>query len=91
MGLLETIEAFTAIDAYGYTQTTIPAHAILHSVGDGSGFRGRMPAGEAASFVYLGSLFYARKAELDRTTKPFVLTKGQRRPPIRTSTKVAKR
>lgn len=85
----EATEAFTAMDAYGYTQTTISEHAILHSVGNGSGFRGRIAAGEMASFVYLGSLSYARRADLETKTKPLVLAKG-RRPRIRASRKIAR-
>lgn len=61
MDIREATEAFTAMDAYGHPQTTIPKHAILHGVGDDSGFRGRIDAGSLASFVYLGCLFYARK------------------------------
>jgi hypothetical protein len=79
MGILETVEAFTAMDAYGYTHTTIPAHAILHSVGDGSGFRGRTAAGEMASFVYLGSLFYAPRDVVETKTKPMALPTGRQR------------
>jgi hypothetical protein len=46
MDFREVIQAFTAMDAYGHPQTTIPKHAILHGIGDGSGFRGRIDGRE---------------------------------------------
>jgi len=79
MDIREATEAFTAMDAYGHPQTTIPKHAILHSVGDGSGFRGRIDVGSLASFVYLGCLFYARKDAVETKTKPMDFTTGRQR------------
>ena len=43
MDIRETTEAFTAMDAYGHP-LMISKSAILHSVGDGSGFMGPMTA-----------------------------------------------
>ena len=79
MDIREATEAFTAMAAYGHPQTTIPKHAILHGVGDGSGFRGRMDAGSLASFVYLGSLLYARKDAVETKTKPMDSKTGRQR------------
>ena len=72
MELREATEAFTAMDAYGHP-ITIPKCAFLHTVGDGSGFMGRIEAGELASFVYFGSLYYVRKDAIEIKTKPMAL------------------
>jgi hypothetical protein len=69
MDFFEATEAFTAMDAYGHPMT-IPKCAFLHSVGDGSGFMGRIEAGDLASFIYFGSLFYVRKDAIQANTKP---------------------
>jgi hypothetical protein len=77
MDIRETTEAFTAMDAYGHP-LSIPKSAILHSVGDGSGFMGRIGAEGLASFVYLGSLYYVRKDAIETIMKPMSLTGRQR-------------
>jgi hypothetical protein len=77
MDIREATKAFTAMDAYGH-HLTIPKSAILHSVGDGSGFMGRIGAEGLASFVYLGSLYYVRQDAIEAITKPMSLTGRQR-------------
>lgn len=88
MDFCEATEAFTAMDAYGHP-ITIPKCAFLHSVSDGSGFMGRIEAGELASFVYFGSLYYVRKDAIEAKLKPMALKTGRQRPPIRAARKIA--
>ena len=88
MDLLEATEAFAAMDAYGHPQT-IPKSAILHAVGDSTGFLARTSARELASFIYLGSLLYAWKDRLEACTHPMMLRTGQQgKAPIRASRKM---
>ena len=69
MEIRQAIEGFTAMDDYGHPQI-IPKFAILHSVGDGSGFKGCIELRELVSFVYLGCLFYVRRDAVEIKTKP---------------------
>jgi hypothetical protein len=69
MKIRQAIEEFAAMDDYGNPQI-IPKFGILHSVGDGSGFRGRIEVRELASFVYLGCLFYVGRDAVEIKTKP---------------------
>ena len=41
MDIREVVKAFTAVDAYGHPYT-VPKCAMVSSVGDGSGFNGRI-------------------------------------------------
>ena len=78
MDICEATEAFTAMDADGHPQT-VPKSAILHSIGNGAGFMGRIDVGVLASFVYLDGLYYVQKTGLESKTKPLVLATGWRR------------
>src|ERR1035437_5696754 len=79
MDIREVVQAFTAMDAYGHP-LTIPTSAILHSVGDGSGFNGRIDdIATVVSFVYFGVVYYARKTAVEANTKPMVLTSRRER------------
>jgi hypothetical protein len=85
MNIRESTEAFTAMDACGHP-LNIPKSAILHSVGDGAGFMGRIGAEKMESFVYLESLYYLRKDAIEAVTKPMSLAaRPQRTTPTRRS------
>jgi hypothetical protein len=66
----EVTEAFKAMDERG-RPLAISKSAILYSVGDGNGFRGRLhdPA-TVASFACLGAVYYVRTDVIAKKTKP---------------------
>ena len=67
------------MDADGHRHT-VPKCAMLSSVGDGSGFDGRIDEiAIMASFVYFGDLYYARKDAVEANTKPLVFTSARKR------------
>ena len=79
MDFREVIQAFTAMDAYGHPHT-MPKYAMLSSVGDGSGFMGRIDdIATVVSFVYFGVVYYARKTAVETNTKLMVLTSRRER------------
>jgi len=79
MDIREVVQAFTAIDTFGHAHT-VPNCAMLTSVGDGSGFNGRIDdIATVASFVYFGVVYYARKTAVETNTKPMVLTSRRER------------
>jgi hypothetical protein len=79
MDIREVLKAFTAMDAYGHPHI-MPKCAMLSSVGDGSGFMGRIDdIATVVSFVYFGVVYYARKTVVETNTKPIVLTSRRER------------
>jgi hypothetical protein len=79
MDIREVVTAFAAMDANGHRHT-VPKCAMLSSVGDGSGFNGRIDdIATVASFVYFGVVYYARTDALETNTKPMVFTSGRKR------------
>ncbi len=74
MAIREVIQAFTATDASGHSHT-VPKCAMLTSVGDSSGYNGRIDdIATVASFVYFGVVYYAPKTAVETKTKPIVIT-----------------
>jgi hypothetical protein len=83
MDIREVVKAFTAVDAYGHPYT-VPKCAMVSSVGDGSGFNGRIDEiATVASFVYFGVVYYARKDAVEMNTKPMVFTSRRERKAVR--------
>ena len=59
---------------------TVPKCAMVSSVGDGSGFNGRIDnIATVASFVYFGIVYYARKDAVEANTKPMVFASRRER------------
>jgi hypothetical protein len=53
---------------------------MVSSVGDGSGFNGRIDnIATVASFVYFGIVYYARKDAIETNTKPMGFTSRRQR------------
>jgi hypothetical protein len=79
MDIREVVQAFTAMDAYGHPYA-IQKGTMLSSVGDASGFNGRIADIETvASFVYFGVVYYARKDAIESSMKPMVFTARRER------------
>ena len=79
MEIREVVQAFTAMDAHGHPYA-IQKGTMLSSVGDASGFNGRIADIETvASFVYLCDVYYARKDAVEMNTKPMVFTSRRER------------
>jgi hypothetical protein len=73
------VQEFTVMDAYGRPYT-VPKCAMVSSVGDGSGFHGRIDnIATVASFVYFGIVYYARNEVVEKNTKRMVFTLRQQR------------
>ena len=74
MGIREVVTAFTAMSAGGQAYR-IPHLAMLSSFADGSGFKGRTDDGASlASFVYVGTVYYASKDTVELNTREMVFT-----------------
>ena len=79
MDIREVVRAFRAMDANGHPYT-VPKCAMVSSVGDASGFNGRIDnIATVASFVYFGIVYYARKDAIETNTKPTVFTSQRER------------
>jgi hypothetical protein len=79
MDIRMVVQTFTAMDAYGHP-CTVPKYAMVSSVGDGSGFNGRVDdIATLASFVYLGVVYYAGNDAVAMNTKPMVFTSRRER------------